>query len=239
MIRSHTPLWLAQLLSNVEQDYARYLRFPHCESVGEGVRMVRPRHVKISGPGVRLGDHVRIHAEPDASVHISSWALGERAPVIDIGDYVILNPGVRIVCAEHIRIGASCMLATGVYVTDADWHGLYHRVFPPGAVAPVTLEDNVWLADGCTVLKGVTIGQNSVVAARAVVTRDVPANVVVAGNPARVVKDLDPAAARTTRQDLFEQLDYVRFEAEFQKDQLKGNTLAAYVRSLIRPRRGD
>ncbi len=70
MIRSHTPLWLAQLLSNVEQDYARYLRFPHCESVGEGVRMVRPRHVKISGPGVRLGDHVRIHAEPDASVPI-------------------------------------------------------------------------------------------------------------------------------------------------------------------------
>ena len=103
----------------------------------------------------------------------------------------------------------------------------------------MTLEANVWLADGCTVLKGVTIGRNSVVAARAVVTRDVPADVVVAGNPARVVKDLDPAAARTTRQDLFEQLDYVRFEAEFQQDQLKGNTLAGYVRSLIRPRRGD
>ena len=239
MIRSHTPLWLARLLSNVEQDYARYLRFPHCESVGEGVRMVSPRQVKISGPGVRLGNHVRIHAEPDASVHISSWALGERTPVIDIGDYAILNPGVRIVCAEHITVGKSCMLATGVYVTDADWHGLYHRVFPPGAVAPVKLEENVWLADGCTVLKGVTIGRNSVVAARAVVTRDVPANVVVAGNPARVVKDLDPESASTTREELFQKLDYVRFEAESQKEQLQGNTLAGYLRTLVHPRRGD
>ena len=63
--------------------------------------------------------------------------------------------------------------------------------------------DNVWLGDHATVLKGVTIGENSVVAARAVVTRDVPANVVVAGNPAKVVKELDPERGFTTRMDYF------------------------------------
>jgi acetyltransferase-like isoleucine patch superfamily enzyme len=52
-------------------------------------------------------------------------------------------------------------------------------------VTPVHIGDNVWLGDHATVLKGVTIGDNSVVAARAVVTRDVPANVIVAGNPAK------------------------------------------------------
>ena len=65
------------------------------------------------------------------------------------------------------------------------------------------LGDNVWVGDHATVLKGVTIGDNSVVAARAVVTSDVPANVVVAGNPAKVVKTLDPDTPRYTRADLY------------------------------------
>ena len=68
---------------------------------------------------------------------------------------------------------------------------------------PVHIGDNVWLGDHATVLKGVTIGANSVVAARAVVTRDVPANVVVAGNPAQVVKELEPERGFRTRMDYF------------------------------------
>jgi maltose O-acetyltransferase len=58
------------------------------------------------------------------------------------------------------------------------------------ACAPIEIGENVWLAGQSAVLKGVTVGKNSVVAYRAVVTGDVPPNVVVAGNPARVVKEL-------------------------------------------------
>jgi hypothetical protein len=95
------------------------------------------------------------------------------------------------------------MMANGTYVTDSDWHTLYDRTARSPTPTPVHIGNNVWLGDHATVLKGVRIGDNSVVAARAVVTRDVPANVVVAGNPARVVKELDPQRPMVTRMDYF------------------------------------
>ena len=70
------------------------------------------------------------------------------------------------------------------------------------AVTPVHREVNVWLGAGAKVLKGVTMGEKSVVAEGAVVTRDVPKNVGVAGNPAQVVKQLDQETPRRTRADL-------------------------------------
>ena len=57
---------------------------------------------------------------------------------------------------------------------------------------PITVEDNVWFGGGVTVLPGVTIGENSVIGAGAVVTRDIPANSVAVGNPAKVIKTIDP-----------------------------------------------
>jgi maltose O-acetyltransferase len=60
---------------------------------------------------------------------------------------------------------------------------------------PIAIGDNVWLGGGAIVLPGVTIGENTVVGAGSVVTRDLPANVVAVGNPARVVRFLDPAAS--------------------------------------------
>jgi acetyltransferase-like isoleucine patch superfamily enzyme len=174
-----------------------------------------------------------------APIHLSTWAFGDAAPEVHVGAYTILNPGVRIIAAERVEVGQGVQLATGAYVTDADWHGIYHRAIPPGDTAPVVLEDNVWIADGARVLKGVTVGKNSVVAAGAVATKNVPANTIVAGNPARVVRELDPQAPATTRNDLFEVLDYVNFEREWQRDQLGDNSVLRWLRTLIAPRRDD
>ena len=82
------------------------------------------------------------------------------------------------------------MMANGVYITDSDWHGIYDRTKRGEEICPVHIENNVWLGDGAKVLKGVRIGENSIVGAGAIVSRDVPANVVVAGNPAEIVKQL-------------------------------------------------
>ncbi|MDZ7686153.1 MAG: DapH/DapD/GlmU-related protein [Gammaproteobacteria bacterium] len=73
------------------------------------------------------------------------------------------------------------MFAAGAYVTDADWHDVYDRTRTIGTTRPVTLEQNVWVGDGAIICKGVTIGENSVIGAGAVVTSDVPANVIAAG----------------------------------------------------------
>ncbi len=164
------------------------------------------------------------------------WGREPERGAITIGDYVMISPGTRISAAEQITIGHSVMMASGVYITDADWHGVYDRTERAEAVTPVIIHDNVWLGDRCTVLKGVTIGENSIVAAAAVVTADVPANVVVAGNPARVVKQLDPAQGFTTRADFFADPDQLeRFYDNVDRFVLYHNGFFHWLRTLVAP----
>lgn len=95
------------------------------------------------------------------------------------------NTGVSIDCFERITIGRDVAIAKGVVIRDCDSHAI------DGARdrAPIAIGDHVWLGTGAIVLKGVTIGDGAVVAAGAVVTRDVPPGCVVAGVPARVVRE--------------------------------------------------
>lgn len=143
----------------------------------------------IQGPGrVVFGDDVNAwcHAEKNVFITYTPDSL------ITIGNATRLN-GAGIQAYTHVRIGPRCILGSTV-IFDSDFHPLdparRHDRDAPVACAPITVGENVWLAGQSAVLKGVTIGHNSVVAYRAVVTTDVPPNVVVAGNPARVVKKL-------------------------------------------------
>lgn len=73
-----------------------------------------------------------------------------------------------------------------------------HEPTPPDAIAPVSIGDDVWIGTGAIILKGVSVGDRAIVAARAVVTKDVPADAVVAGNPARVVSTLAPELGKVS-----------------------------------------
>jgi len=86
---------------------------------------------------------------------------------------------VRI--GDHVRIGANCV------IMDGDFHLDDPRVGEP---QPVIIENNVWLGYGVIVKKGVTIGENSVIGTNSIVTHDIPANVIAAGMPAKVIKEL-------------------------------------------------
>ena len=72
-------------------------------------------------------------------------------------------------------------------ITDSDWHTDDPRTGPDKAVI---IEDNVWLGYGVKILKGVHIGKNSVIGAGSIVTKNIPANVIAAGNPCKVIKQL-------------------------------------------------
>jgi len=91
--------------------------------------------------------------------------------------------------AESISIGDSCMIAHGAYISDADWHGIYDRAEPVGNTKPVILKDNVWIGDGAIICKGVTIGENSIIGAGAVVTKSIYKPGIYAGNPAKILKE--------------------------------------------------
>ena len=108
-----------------------------------------------------------------------------------LGDSVLINFNCVFLDAAPITIGDHCFIGpmTGFYTVN---HPMDPDRRNQGYVygEPITLEKNVWLGGGCTILSGVTIGENSVIGAGSVVTKDIPANVVAAGNPARVIRSL-------------------------------------------------
>jgi acetyltransferase-like isoleucine patch superfamily enzyme len=203
MRQDRRPYWVKKYYLKFRIWYANHFLKPACDYLGDYHTIMKPWYVSISGPNIRIGKCATIIAEPSYRVSIGVWGREPELGEITIGDYALISPGVRISAADKIVIGDSVMMANGVYITDADWHGIYDRSKRADEITPVTIKDNVWLGDRAVVLKGVTIGENSIVAAGAVVTRDVPANVVVAGNPAAIVKQLDPSKGFTTRADYF------------------------------------
>jgi maltose O-acetyltransferase len=146
----------------------------------------------IRGPGrVIFGDDVNAwcHAEKNVFVTYTHEAR------IEIGNGTRLN-GAGLMARAGIRIGPRCIMGSTLIV-DNDFHPLdpqlRHDQRAPVCSRVVRVGANVWLGGQSALLKGVTIGENSVVGFRAVVANQVPANVVVAGNPARIVKRLaDP-----------------------------------------------
>lgn len=244
MRHDHRPYWLKQLHRALERGYTRWRVAPAFDRFGDDAQVMKPWHVRVNGQHISVGRAPHIIAASDRPVSLTTWTLERDGNAvggrIEIGDYVLLCPGVRIDSGEHIRIGSNCMFAAGAYITDADWHGLYDRTEVIGKSASVELADNVWIGDGATVCKGVRIGENSIVGAGAVVTKDVPANTVVAGNPATVVKALDPDEPRRLRSDLLaDHAALVQWTADVERLQLSGNSLVRWLRTLARPRRSD
>jgi len=125
---------------------------------------------------------------------------------IVLGDDCFVGPETRIWSAAGITIGRNVLISHQVNIHDNDSHSqdpmireIHFRAIrtrghpshaPDIAAAPISIGDHAWIGYGASVLKGVTIGEGAIVAARSVVTRDVPPRSVVAGFPAQVVKDI-------------------------------------------------
>lgn len=113
--------------------------------------------------------------------------------VLSLGDGCGLS-GTVVSAALSITIGKCVMCGANSTIVDTDFHHVdptRRRDSKDIPAAPVVIEDNVWLGMGCTVLKGVTIGRDSVIAAGSVVVGNIPARVVAGGIPARVLRSLD------------------------------------------------
>lgn len=118
-------------------------------------------------------------------VRLEVWS----GATLSIGGGTYLNRNTEVVAARSVAIGRDCMIARDVLIMDTDQHAL------PGAdlqVAPVVIEDRVWIGARAIVLKGVRIGHDSVIGAGAIVTKSVPPRSVVVGPAARVIRTLDP-----------------------------------------------
>ncbi len=158
-----------------------------------------------------IGRHAHVLGRP--TVDATNLEIGERFKVwsghrqtlisgwgrIRIGDRVFINCGTILLSVLEVTIGDDVALANEVYVMDSNSHGVEGR---PRVEAPVHIGDGTWVGARAMILPGVTIGKRAVVAAGSVVTRDVPDEVLVAGNPARVVRSLEyPAGCRRAWHD--------------------------------------
>lgn len=111
---------------------------------------------------------------------------------IFIGNRVSINNNLFILSARRVEIGDFTLIGEGVMIMDYDAHGLHpdERRTSIGKIQPVKIGENCWIGSRATILSGTSIGKNSIVGAGAVVKGEIPANVVVAGNPAKIVRNL-------------------------------------------------
>jgi len=237
--RDHRPYIIKKAYLDLQRFYVRRFLRPQLEALGRGYVFLKPWYVEIFGERIGLGSYAVLIATADNKVRLSVWPKRKNEGRIQIGDYCLICPGVRISSASEIVIGDSCMIAAKTYITDSDWHDIYNRI-SIGKTAPVTIKENVWIGDSAIICKGVTIGANSVIGAGSVVVNSIPPNSVAAGNPARVVKSLDPEKPLTTRAHWYS--DSERLFKEFDqwdREVLQENTLLGWFRSMLFPTKGD
>ena len=154
-----------------------------------------------------VGPGVTFEIGPDAKVRLGRWSwIGHGTKIrahegeVEIGAKTVLGQECTISAFQHVSIGRECIVADRVMLIDFD-HGVVETERPIREQGiykrDVRVGHNVWVGYGACFLRGVTVGDNCVVGTYAVVNRDVPANAVVAGVPARVLRMRD--APRTMR----------------------------------------
>lgn len=169
--------------------------------------------IRASFEGIHLGRHTDFYGfmkfvrEADTSIFIGNncqFRSRSTSNLIGINRPCILStilPGAKIEignncgfsgtvigCFDSVIIGNNVKCGANSLITDSDWHLDDPRA---GAPKPIVIGNNVWIGEGSKILKGVTIGDNSVIGAGAVVTKSIPANVVAAGNPCKIIKTID------------------------------------------------
>ncbi len=133
--------------------------------------------------------------------------LGKCPATIDIQGPFYCDYGCHIFAGENLFINFNCVILDCAYVTFGDNVALatnvqiltaYHpvqaseRIKGPELAAPVTIGNNVWIGAGATICPGVTIGDNTTIGAGSLVNKSIPANVVAAGNPCKVIRSVEP-----------------------------------------------
>jgi acetyltransferase-like isoleucine patch superfamily enzyme len=166
----------------------------------------RIRNIRGDSGLIRIGNYTLIAGE------LLTFAHGGE---IEIGDWCFVGPGTRVWSGAKIKIGSRVLISHNVNIFDSLTHPLdaearhqhFRHIFRQGHPSkidlddqPVTIGDDVWIGANASILRGVNIGPRAIVGIGSVVTKNVPADGVVAGNPARVIRTrADSATIRTTK----------------------------------------
>lgn len=156
--------------------------------LGKDYSIQNPEFISI-GDNFSAGSRFRMEA-------IDEYQEERFTPKIIIKDNNSFGTDVHIGCINHIEVGKECLLGSRILIIDHQ-HGNIEDLngaIPPQrrqliSKGPIIIGNNVWMGDGVVIMPNVRIGDNSIIAANAVVTKDVPHNTVVAGVPAKILKN--------------------------------------------------
>jgi acetyltransferase-like isoleucine patch superfamily enzyme len=191
-------LWLKHTTGLVLIGNHVTIRNPQYISVGR--RFVAEDYSEIQGlskEGIVFGEHVTVGRF--AMIRPSGYYGREIGIGLRVGNHSNIGASCYIGCSGGIQIGDNVLMSPGVsmFAENHNYDHVDKPIIEQGVTrAPIVVEDDCWLASNSTILAGVHIGTGSIVAAGAVVTKDVPARTIVAGNPARVIKERLPISTR-------------------------------------------
>lgn len=171
----------------------KYKLLSDCQKINGKPMVFHP--VLLRGKGtISFGDKVQIGVLASPCFYSHYAYIEARTPQskITIGNQVTLNNGFSAEAMGEITIKDKVLIGVHCAILDNDGHALDPNQRESGlpSVKPVMICENVFIGDRVTILKGVTIGANSVIGSGAVVTHDIPENVIAAGNPARVIRNI-------------------------------------------------
>lgn len=126
------------------------------------------------------------------SVVLPPFQANMGGKYVHIGSHVFINFNLTLVDDTDIHIGDYCMIGPNVTLATAT-HPISPRLRKEAYQynLPISIKDNVWIGAGVVVLAGVTIGENSIIGASSIVTKDIPANVIAYGNPCKVIREIN------------------------------------------------
>jgi len=170
--------------------------------IGEHVKLGDGIQLATNGAKISIGDNTWIYGNVNAFPH-------NRNCEMTIGEDCYIGDGTRIWLAKKITIGDRVLIAHNVNIFDTTTHPIDKRIryahecvvktsglpmekYDTIDEKEVTICNDVWIGCNSIIMKGVTIGQGAIIGAGSVVTKDIPPDVVVAGNPAKIVKYLKP-----------------------------------------------
>lgn len=186
--------WLRKVNSFIKQKVCSWL-FIHITGASNESRIFPPFQL-IGGEYVHA--YGKITGASGLRIEcISNWNGHTYSPSLFIGNNVTFNYRCHIGCVNKIKIGNNVLIGSNVLITDHS-HGQINNIelsIPPEerflySKGPVYIHDNVWIGENVMILPDVSIGENAIIAAASVVTKSIPPNVVAAGNPAKVIRQL-------------------------------------------------